>query len=453
VGDRVLLHTRLRHEGQIFHRGATGTIVAVSDAGLTVAFDDTRTSLPKPFVIGYRPNGDPHVSHAWARTVDGAQGGTWHQAHLLGSDALNHYTGYVGQSRGRLPTHTWNVRREPAELTGIATDERSGADQVLAAMSRQPRKTFAVHDDPYALDRTLSNERAEQERVIATRPPDVRRNRARACDELRRAQWDLDGARAFHAGATERLAAIRPWAKLRRHGRETIQYREVELARAIERRQRAEDAVTEAKSRVRGLEARDAARRRWDYAHGWRLDRVDAIDDQLRHHWSNAVLSAARQDDPSPTGPTDSAPPATPSPPTSAASTTSEPTAHPAVTRALARLGHEFPDSPDKDDAAAKRDPGPPSPSEPSTPPSPLSGQPAPPSSAASGSSPRQRACSHRIRQRSDSDSSCDGRRVALSRDRERKLQEGWTAAVTRASNGYRQCGRRTAGRGGRRAP
>jgi hypothetical protein len=34
-------------------------------------------SLPAAFVQGTRKDGSPNLSHAWARTVDGAQGGTW----------------------------------------------------------------------------------------------------------------------------------------------------------------------------------------------------------------------------------------------------------------------------------------------------------------------------------------------------------------------------------------
>ena len=56
-----------------------------------------------------RADGSPNVSHAWARTVDGAQGGTWDHAHLLGTAALDAYRGYTGQSRSIHPTHTWNT--------------------------------------------------------------------------------------------------------------------------------------------------------------------------------------------------------------------------------------------------------------------------------------------------------------------------------------------------------
>jgi hypothetical protein len=82
--------------------------------GLTVRLDNDRAAevlLPDAFVAGARKDGAPNLSHAWARTVDGAQGGTWEACHLLGSSALDAYRGYTGQSRSRRPTHTWNTAR------------------------------------------------------------------------------------------------------------------------------------------------------------------------------------------------------------------------------------------------------------------------------------------------------------------------------------------------------
>ena len=60
------------------------------------------------FIAGHRPDGSPNCSHAWARTVDGVQGGTWPQVHLLGTAALERFTGYTAQSRSRQATHTWH---------------------------------------------------------------------------------------------------------------------------------------------------------------------------------------------------------------------------------------------------------------------------------------------------------------------------------------------------------
>ena len=65
--------------------------------------------LPAEFVQGTRRDGSPNLSHGWARTVDGAQGGTWESCHLLGNSALDAFRGYSGQSRSRQPTHTWNT--------------------------------------------------------------------------------------------------------------------------------------------------------------------------------------------------------------------------------------------------------------------------------------------------------------------------------------------------------
>ena len=69
--------------------------------------------MPAEFVTGRSADGRPQVSHAWARTIDGVQGGTWDQVHLLATPALDRYRGYVGQSRSIAPTHTWNTTRQP----------------------------------------------------------------------------------------------------------------------------------------------------------------------------------------------------------------------------------------------------------------------------------------------------------------------------------------------------
>ena len=98
-----------------------------------------RRRCPPPSSPGHRARRDPELSHAWARTVDGAQGGTWGQVHLLGTPALDRFTGYVGQSRGRHPTHTWNVTRLPElDHGGVLADQRTPEREVLDALRRQP---------------------------------------------------------------------------------------------------------------------------------------------------------------------------------------------------------------------------------------------------------------------------------------------------------------------------
>src|SRR6516162_9014236 len=102
-------------------------------------------------VAGRRPDGRPRISHAWCRTIDGVQGGTWTEAHLLGTAALDRHRGYVGQSRATLATHTWNTRAlDPGDHGGrLARSTDSPAQEVQAAMERQPAKTFAAFSDPY----------------------------------------------------------------------------------------------------------------------------------------------------------------------------------------------------------------------------------------------------------------------------------------------------------------
>ena len=85
AGDRVLLHARCGPSASSLVNGTTATVTAVGEAGLTVCLDrngDTAI-LPAPFVTGTRRDSSPNISHSWARTVDGAQGGTWEACHLL----------------------------------------------------------------------------------------------------------------------------------------------------------------------------------------------------------------------------------------------------------------------------------------------------------------------------------------------------------------------------------
>src|SRR5439155_6902911 len=124
AGDRVLVHANLGRG--VVRNGAAGTVHGVSRHGLDVAFDDGPRALLGPDVVaGRRPDGAPNVSHAWARTVDGAQGGTWAQVHLLGTPALDRHRAYVGQSRGQLATHTWNTKAEGDHPLGLLADDRS----------------------------------------------------------------------------------------------------------------------------------------------------------------------------------------------------------------------------------------------------------------------------------------------------------------------------------------
>lgn len=70
------------------------------------------------------------------------------------------------------------------------------------------------------------------------------------------------------------------------------------MERAEEGLRRAEGDLGRRRREVERLEATAARRRAWDDAHGWRLERVAALDDALAHHWAGAVLAVVREGDP-----------------------------------------------------------------------------------------------------------------------------------------------------------
>jgi hypothetical protein len=223
AGDRVLLHVRCGSSGTPLVNGTTATVTAVKEAGLSVRLDGNgaAATLPTAFVHGARRDGSPNVSHAWARTVDGAQGGTWEACHLLGSAALDIYRGYTGQSRSRQPTHTWNTARVAVvDYGGAPADQRAAAEQVAEALARQPDPTLAARSDPWALDREFRQQIAEHERVLATPPPDRQEVLAATAEELRAAEGSLAAMQAVAAHTAGQLEATGPLGRLSRKGRE-----------------------------------------------------------------------------------------------------------------------------------------------------------------------------------------------------------------------------------------
>ena len=162
--------------------------------------------LPASFVQGTRRDGSPNVSHAWARTVDGAQGGTWEACHLLGSPALDAYRGYTGQSRSCQPTHTWNTTQlVSVDYGGILADQRYPAEVVAQALARQPDPTLAARSDPWTLDRRLRHQIAEHEHVLAGRSADPSEELAAAIEQLRPAESWLEAMETLAAGAARQL--------------------------------------------------------------------------------------------------------------------------------------------------------------------------------------------------------------------------------------------------------
>ena len=298
AGDRVLLHAK-PGRGRL-HNGSVGTVVAVERFGLRVAFDRrAEVLLPVGFVQGRRGDGNPNLSHAWARTIDGAQGGTWEAVHLLGSASLDALVGYTGQSRGRTPTHTWNTRPLPVvDHGGLAADDRGPAEVVLAALRRQPVTTFAAAEDPWILDARLGAERARHLAVLATAPPDRRLSLPRARDDAERAACLHAAAAANLERAQARLAGFGPLAGLRRSSRRERAQAEDWVGRAQVELQQGTTRRRSAERRLADLETRERDRLSFGVEHAWRAERVKAIDAELARHWSAATLAAVRQDDP-----------------------------------------------------------------------------------------------------------------------------------------------------------
>jgi hypothetical protein len=298
AGDRILVHANLDPGNRVFN-GATGSLLSVTAAGAVVAFDDGHCAyLPAELVGGCRGDATPNLSHAWARTIDGAQGGTWTQVHLIGTPALDQLSGYVAQSRGRQPTHTWHTVPDPDHPQSLLADQRTPAEVVTDHMRRAQPKTFAATDDPWTLDRVLRRERDEQAEVIATRPADPQRQLDQARTTAERAVDDQQAAVrrvAYRQAERDRLT---PLHRLRRGGRADIYAADQALAAARRCLEDETAAVRALRTRVGDLEQALAARAAWDHEHQWRIDRVVALDDQLAHHWASVTLNAVRADDP-----------------------------------------------------------------------------------------------------------------------------------------------------------
>lgn len=222
AGDRVLFHTRCGSRADGIINGTTATVTRAGPDGLDVRPDDISSDVhvDAGFVTGTRADGSPRVSHAWARTVDGAQGGTWEVAHLLGSPALDQYRGYVGQSRSRQPTHTWNTTPvRTLDHGGQVVDDRTPGEAVAVALARTPERSMAATSDPHLLDRDIRTRIAEHLDVWDHRPPDRTAELAAAVARLRQAEQQHAGAVVYHQGCTDRRSDLGPLAVLRAAGR------------------------------------------------------------------------------------------------------------------------------------------------------------------------------------------------------------------------------------------
>ena len=302
AGDRVLLHARCGPSGSPLVNGSHRHGHRRRRAGLTVRLDGSgeAMSLPAAFVQGTRKDGSPNLSHAWARTVDGAQGGTWEACHLLGSAALDAYRGYTGQSRSRQPTHTWNTARVAVvDHGGALADQRDAAEQVAGALARQPDPSLAARSDPWVLDRQLRERIAEHERVLAARPPD-RREASRRRDQGPPGSRELPGRqgglRLPHgrpAGGDGRARRVDP----------TGQRAAPLVAGQVGLRRRTccccQGQLQRACPPYFPVSAESKTLfDRFEAAEGWRRDDISRLRGQLDHHWAEVVAACVQADDP-----------------------------------------------------------------------------------------------------------------------------------------------------------
>ena len=302
AGDRVLLHARCGPPASRLVNGTTATVSGAGTDGLTVRLDNDKGAevlLPAAFVAGARKDGAPNLSHAWARTVDGAQGGTWEACHLLGSSALDAYRGYTGQSRSRRPTHTWNTARVAVvDHGGALADQRDGAEQVADALGRQPDPSMAARSDPWALDRQLRELIAEHERALSARPPDRQDALAAAIDEMRSASAWLENMDAAAAHSARQLDQLGRLAGLSRHGRDQRQFLHDRLEGDRGRAAAARERYEETADRVERLRQEQDAYERFETAEGWRRADLVSLDHQLDRHWAAVVAACVVADDP-----------------------------------------------------------------------------------------------------------------------------------------------------------
>jgi conjugative relaxase-like TrwC/TraI family protein len=300
AGDRILLHTRYGDRHSPLVNGTVSSVTAVHPGGLDIRTDaGVTTTIATEFVRGVRPDGTPNLSHAWARTVDGAQGGTWDHAHLLGTAALDAYRGYTGQSRSRHPTHTWNTTPiDDGDHGGRLADRRTAGQQVAGALARVPDTTLAAVDDPWPTNHRLQSVVATHQAVLDRRPPD----RSRELDEARRAAAhararlgdveDSLAALSAELEATGVLAAVTRSGRARRHDLEhdLLTYQDAAVDAA--------GALASAAHRVERHECQQSACEAFERTEGWRAEAVAAARDQLEVHWTAVAVTCCRADQP-----------------------------------------------------------------------------------------------------------------------------------------------------------
>ena len=253
--------------------------------------------LAARFIRGVRVDGSPNVSHAWARTVDGAQGGTWDHVHLLGSAALDAYRGYTAQSRSVHPTHTWNTATvSTVDLGGRLAHDPDPDQQVAVALSRIPDTTMAAVNDPWTIDTQLRQLIATHQNILERQPPDRQRQLDHAISQLAADRLALASAETAVDNARHDLDGISVLAPLTRHGRAQRRALDDQVGGRYTAAIEAAGAVATAEAQVARLTREQAAHDRHQQDHGWRRDAIDDARELLNQHWTDVALACVRAD-------------------------------------------------------------------------------------------------------------------------------------------------------------
>jgi hypothetical protein len=297
AGDRLLVHGALWTNGQRLHNGSVVTVTTVTGEGIqAIGQHGGSVTLPREFIEGRRLDGSPNCSHAWARTVDGIQGGTWLQVHVLGTGALERFTGYTGQSRSRHATHTWNVARLPEiDHGGVLADQRTPEQKVIDALRRQPDTGFAIHDAPApSRFECLLAERAELGALLQDRPPDRRPAFRQAELALKSAKKELYWANYRLDHAQKRLDGMGPLSQFCRQGRKEKASTLDQIDTFTYDVRKAEAKIAHCESVVERLRPELEGRSRWDADHDWPDSRLRTVDAELAELCQSVQPSLAR---------------------------------------------------------------------------------------------------------------------------------------------------------------
>ena len=311
TGDRILLHAHSNPylpDGTRLTNGTVATILDVTTAGLIVRPDgqDQHAWLSQNFITAKGPDGRPKISHAWARTIDGVQGGTWDQVHLLATPALDGYRGYVGQSRSIQPTHTWNT------IPPTSDDDHGGrlvrshstpADQIAAALARTNPKTFAATDDPYRAAEAIRAEQDRHRAHLEQRPPDVTSHLAAAQaiiadhqQQLKRVNEQL----AFWQSRHDTTTGLRRLSPSARRDRAIAAFYIATVSADVHQ---SEEALAAATRNHDQLRQQQAAAVNFDRSNQWRVQQIEQLQQRLDDHWTEATINAARDGHPYAYGP------------------------------------------------------------------------------------------------------------------------------------------------------